>query len=54
MTMVDLYLALDESVLFNVSSETTARGLWDKLRSMYEGMSMSNTNRIMGQVKKYA
>ncbi|PKI61542.1 hypothetical protein CRG98_018038 [Punica granatum] len=42
MMLADLLLALEDSVLFNVKSETTAKGLWDKLRSIYEGKSLMN------------
>ena len=37
-----IYLALNEVVLFNVSEETTAKGLWDKLQNLYEGNSLTN------------
>ncbi|KAI6682021.1 hypothetical protein NL676_035902 [Syzygium grande] len=42
MAMADLLPALDDSVLFNVSEETTAKGLWEKLKNLYEGKTMSN------------
>lgn len=42
LAMADLLLALDESALFNVSEETTSKGLWDKLTKPYEGKNMSN------------
>ena len=37
-----IYLALNKVVLFNVSEETTAKGLWDKLQNLYEGNSLTN------------
>ena len=42
LAMANIYLALDEVVLFNVSEETTAKGLWDKLQNLYEGNSLTN------------
>ena len=38
-------LCLADDVLFNIVSETTAAGLWEKLESLY--MTKSLTNRIL-------
>ena len=40
--MVNLYLALDDSVLFNIKIETIAKGVWKKLKNLYEGKSLVN------------
>ncbi|PON87731.1 hypothetical protein TorRG33x02_164260 [Trema orientale] len=42
LAMPNIYLALDEVVLFNVSEETKAKCLWKKLQNLYEEKSMSN------------
>ena len=42
LAMANIYLALDEVVLFNVSEETTEKGLWDKLQNLCEGNSLTN------------
>ena len=44
--MVNIYLALDEMVLFNVSEEITAMGLWGKLQNLYEENSLTNKMKM--------
>ncbi|GKU94135.1 hypothetical protein SLEP1_g7663 [Rubroshorea leprosula] len=42
MALANLQLALDDNVLFNVETESTAKGLWEKLKNIYEGKSLAN------------
>ena len=35
LAMQNIYLALHDVVLFNVSKETTTKGLWNKLLNIY-------------------
>ena len=42
LAMANLYLALDDLVLFNIETETTAKGVWKKLKNLYEGKSLVN------------
>ena len=36
LALTNLYLALDDSVLFNIEIEITAKGVWKKLKNLYE------------------
>lgn len=40
--LADLLLFLDDWVLFNVSNQTIAKGLWENLIKLYKGKSISN------------
>lgn len=51
LAIADIYLALDEVVLFNVFEGTMAKCLWDKLQTINEGKSTSN--RIFLQKQLY-
>ncbi|KAK9113082.1 hypothetical protein Scep_020601 [Stephania cephalantha] len=42
MAVANILLALEDTVLFNVEGESSAIGLWDKLKNIYEGKSLTN------------
>ncbi|KAK9118944.1 hypothetical protein Scep_017037 [Stephania cephalantha] len=52
MAVANILLALEDTVLFNVEGESSAIGLWDKLKNIYEGKSL--TNKIFLRRQLYA
>lgn len=42
MAITNILLVLDDSVLFNVSDQTTVEGLLEKIKNINEAKSMSN------------
>ena len=42
LALANLLLTLDDLVLFNVESEIIVKGLWDKLKNIYEEKSLVN------------
>ena len=42
LALANLLLTLDDSVLFNVESETIVKRLWDKLKNIYQEKSLVN------------
>ena len=42
LAMANLYLALDDLVLFNIEIKTTAKGVWKKIKNLYEGKTLVN------------
>lgn len=48
--MTDLILVLEDFVLFSISDQSTAKGVWDKLENMHGEKHMSNIIFLRGQV----
>lgn len=47
MALTSLLLALEDTILFNIEVESIVKTLWDKLKNIYEGKSL--TNKIFSQ-----
>jgi len=41
-TFITLQLAMGENIIFEISDETTAKGIWDKLKELYMKKSLTN------------
>ena len=52
MVLANLFLALEDTILFNVKTETTTKRLWKKQKSFNEEKSLVNKILFIWQIYK--